>query len=1035
MKTCPQCHQKLGEQVLACPNCGHDLDTNPKTIDGYRIEQVLHDGYASILCKAVRQETGQAYMLRIYKPEAHINPEIVERLETELKKLRQLPPDAFVAHYAIHRSEQGTWYRVSEWIDAANWGNLLASGKLDNFAALVDIFYQIAKSVDTLHQMGHFLPHLNLDDVVVVEGPGKSFKVKVDHKLSRFLTPQLARPGATLQKLLATHPDIQKKRALDLRSDIWSLGKIFVELLTHDLDRIDYQNQVNDLILPHEMENLLHLMLADDPGKRPQSMAEVVAVLERVKKRRIVRRVERRKAKRASRIELASLRQRITVLALFILMVTLLGGISVYYLLQKKQDSASKLADIARRYAPSVAFVLSEYSLSAGDNILYHQRAEGTAFLVDSGGYLLTNRHVACPWLEDNEMFALIGQFQHLGISIKLNYRVYLWFEGRKAFKRLPGVSESADIEDMYNITTAFSTETKRRLSIVGVGRAPTKTYQQIRSPLKDDFAVLKIDEVPQGLTALPLDPQAGQYKIARLAPIITLGFPLGSKAQETTVNVSVTRGHVRRNFENVLQVDTSIYKGNSGGPVIDQKGQVVGIASRVLVDVTEGQEQAATMLSDIGMVLPIAKAAKFVGELKAGQPKWDGALDFSEDSRIASMVRLAHERKWKQASRRADEALSHSSSPAVVMAAAMIHYCAQNYSRARKLLARSLSIDESNATARMVLYLIEWLHGQMSSDGQGKVLRELDWRSNWELYGYLVKVMEGKVAKAKALKGGYNSDERAWLSYVVGLMHIKQKKWGQAESLLQQAVLSSDSDGWLYFLTLSHLEHIQQLKLKRIKKSTQKRKYRKKIKAFNKEVEKKIGLDMSKAAVQSSLLMAGSVVDMPLTAKRVFYERLLVGEPDNGDMIHDLAFYCAMEEDWDAALTYIRLFLTLPGRENGHRLSLGLWEPMILQYMGQKKAALKKLNTFVTQTKAPWFKTIGNHLLAHDVEKGLEAQAGENPDYLLTAYAALGFWAEGNGEKKNALNYYREALGTYMDEWRLYEFVWERIKKIRADS
>lgn len=40
---------------------------------------------------------------------------------------------------------------------------------------------------------------------------------------------------------------------------------------------------------------------------------------------------------------------------------------------------------------------------------------------------------------------------------------------------------------------------------------------------------------------------------------VIALGFPLGSRTQTNTVNVSVTHGNVRRTFENMFQVDTSV--------------------------------------------------------------------------------------------------------------------------------------------------------------------------------------------------------------------------------------------------------------------------------------------------------------------------------------------------------------------------------------------------------------------------------------------------------------------------------------------
>lgn len=1034
MKTCPQCHQRLGEQVAACPSCGHAFHLSFETIDGYRIEKLLYDGYASALCKAVHEQSGEPFMLRIYKPEARLNQNVVERLKSEIDRLQQLQDDCFVSHLSINQAEDGTWYRVSEWIEAENWGNLLTCGRLDNLAAFVDLFLQITRIVEKLHRLGHLIPHLTLDDIMVFNDPSDRLRVKIDYKLSRFLTPQLARPGATLQKLMATHPDIQKERALDTRSDIWSLGKLFVELMCADPDVITYRAKIDELDLPSELANLVHLMLSDDPDKRPQAITEVAALLERLKKRRLRHPVQKRQTKFAYRLELAGIRQRISILAAFIIVITLVGVISVYYLSQKSHDSATVLAQFAQRYAPSVAFVVSDYELTDGNNTFYHQRSEGTAFLVDNEGYMLTNRHVACPWLEDNQLYMLISQLQHIGITALVKYRVYLWFEGSKAFKRLPGLSESSDIEDIYDITTAFSTESEPRLSIVGVGKPPTKTYQQIRSPLKEDFAVLKIDTVPKDLLELPIDPQSGIKKIPRLEPIIALGFPLGSMTQENVVNVSVTRGHVRRSFEHALQVDTSIYKGNSGGPIIDSHGMVVGIASRVAVDVTEGSEQAAMMLSDIGMVLPISKAAKFVEELKSGHVKWNGVLDLEEEEKINTLVQLARVRKWRDAAKKADEALKGGTSPAVLMSAGLIHFCARNYNRARSLFQDSLSMDDSNGTVRIMLYLIDWIQHGEQNQTHSQQLKSLDWRSNWELYARLVRILEGDVEPEVALKGGYTDDERGWLAYVVGLMHLKEKRLDKAQELMRKAVLLTDSEGWLFYMTLSQLEQIENLKLKRYRSNRDKRAYRKQIKTFARKVEKKIDLEqvLSAQAGQSSTVTQGS---MPLEAKRALQERELSKDPSNGETIHELAFFAAMQEDWDAALRYTRQYLVMPGRETANRLDLLLWEPLILQYMGKTVEARKRLEAVVAQVESTWFQGIGQCLLGHRSEKDLADQAGENPEYMLTAYTALGFWAEASGTRKKALNYYREALSTYMDEWRLYEFAWERIKKIRKES
>jgi hypothetical protein len=94
-------------------------------------------------------------------------------------------------------------------------------------------------------------------------------EVKIDYKLSRFFDPKLDRPGPMLKKLLNVHPDIVNHRPLDFTSDIWSLGKIFVELLSADLETTDYLAKVDELNLPEAAKVLLKVMLADDPDIRP----------------------------------------------------------------------------------------------------------------------------------------------------------------------------------------------------------------------------------------------------------------------------------------------------------------------------------------------------------------------------------------------------------------------------------------------------------------------------------------------------------------------------------------------------------------------------------------------------------------------------------------------------------------------------------------------------------------------------------------------------------------------------------------------
>jgi hypothetical protein len=69
---------------------------------------------------------------------------------------------------------------------------------------------------------------------------------------------------------------------------------------------------------------------------------------------------------------------------------------------------------------------------------------------------------------------------------------------------------------------------------------------------------------------------------------------------------------------------------------------------------------------------------------------------------------------------------------------------------------------------------------------------------------------------------------------------------------------------------------------------------------------------------------------------------------------------------------------------------------------------------------------------LGKQTEEFLKKQSSENPENLITASTALGFWLEGSSEKDQAIRYYKEALGTFLDTWFEYDFAKERIKKLK---
>ena len=86
----------------------------------------------------------------------------------------------------------------------------------------------------------------------------------------------------------------------------------------------------------------------------------------------------------------------------------------------------------------------------------------------------------------------------------------------------------------------------------------------------------------------------------------------------------------------------------------------------------------------------------------------------------------------------------------------------------------------------------------------------------------------------------------------------------------------------------------------------------------------------------------------------------------------------------------------------------------------------------FARRTRDPWYRTVGECLLAGGEEDLIAEKAGEDPAFLVTGYTALGLWAEGGGDTVEALRRYKEALGSYMDDTPEYATARERIRALR---
>ena len=211
-------------------------------------------------------------------------------------------------------------------------------------------------------------------------------------------------------------------------------------------------------------------------------------------------------------------------------------------------------AKIYRRQARGVVTVISEFEGGGGPLQPSSQDGLGTGFVVSRGGEVATNAHVVT-----------MGE----GSSIRRARAVFVQFrDGNQVPAKIVGQDPNSDV------------------------------------------ALLKID--PRGLELRPL-PLGSSAKLTVGLPVAAIGSPFG---QTESLSVGVISGLDRTiqsltNFQitGAIQTDAAINRGNSGGPLLDARGAVIGINSQI--SSTSGANQG------VGFAVPVDTVKRSLGQLR----------------------------------------------------------------------------------------------------------------------------------------------------------------------------------------------------------------------------------------------------------------------------------------------------------------------------------------------------------------------------------------------------------------------------------
>lgn len=207
--------------------------------------------------------------------------------------------------------------------------------------------------------------------------------------------------------------------------------------------------------------------------------------------------------------------------------------------------------DPARIYATRSEGVVTIYSTYSGG-----RRAQGSGFIASDQGHILTNSHVVTTTDDDSGVVTRASQ-------------VYVVFADGD---RIPG-------------------------SIVGWD-------------LFNDVGVVKVDPGDHAVAPLPLGDSSS---VVVGEPVAAIGSPFDQESSLAVGVVSATERSIPSltssyDVSGAIQIDAPINHGNSGGPLLDARGRVIGINAQIRS--TSGNAEG------VGFAIPINSARRSMTQL-----------------------------------------------------------------------------------------------------------------------------------------------------------------------------------------------------------------------------------------------------------------------------------------------------------------------------------------------------------------------------------------------------------------------------------
>jgi len=229
--------ENLAENIIGVDLNEHeseeDLNPDPYKIIGsdinhYSILSKLGDGGMGVIYKAKDNFLNRIVALKFLPPFLNNDRQATKRFRREAITASNIDHTNVGTIYSVEETSLGHPFISMTYYEGETLENKLIKGKLPLKQSL-NIIHQTIQGLEAAHQKN--IVHRDIKPANIILLPSGVIKI-LDFGLAKVCDDQLTKSGIKMGTLAYMSPEHIRGKPLDVKSDIWSLGVLFYELLS-----------------------------------------------------------------------------------------------------------------------------------------------------------------------------------------------------------------------------------------------------------------------------------------------------------------------------------------------------------------------------------------------------------------------------------------------------------------------------------------------------------------------------------------------------------------------------------------------------------------------------------------------------------------------------------------------------------------------------------------------------------------------------------------------------------------------------------